>query len=63
MSAISSTYSIFVGTFLTTAPVLDQSVNILMFRDPDNHEYTIIINRALLDEEQTPEDFCEKEMA
>ncbi|EKN6260678.1 DcrB-related protein [Yersinia enterocolitica] len=62
MNANSSTYSIFEGTFLTTAPVLDQSVNILMFRDPDNHEYTIIINRALLDEEQTPEDFCEKEM-
>ncbi|WP_145482337.1 DcrB-related protein [Yersinia aldovae] len=62
MNAISTTYSIYEGTFLTTAPVLDQSVNILMFRDLNNHEYNIIINRALLDEEQTPEAFCEKEM-
>lgn len=62
MSATSSNYSIYEGTFLTTAPILDQSVNILMFRDPDNHEYNIIINRTLLDEKETPETFCEKEM-
>lgn len=62
MNAIPSTYSIFEGTFLTPAPVLDRSVNILMFRDPDNHEYNIIINRTLLEEEDTSETFCEKEM-
>ncbi|EKK7715542.1 DcrB-related protein [Cronobacter dublinensis] len=55
-------YSLYEGTFLTTAPVLDRSVNILMFRDPDNQEYNVIINRATLDEEQTPEAFCESQM-
>ncbi len=50
-------YSLYEGNFLTTAPVLDRSVNVLMFRDPDNQEYNVIINRATLDEEQTPEAF------
>lgn len=50
----------FEGTFLTPAPVLDRSVNILMFRDPDNHEYNIIINRTLLEEEDTSETFVKK---
>ncbi|WP_145518913.1 DcrB-related protein [Yersinia mollaretii] len=62
MSAISSTYSIYEGTFLTMAPIMDNSVNILMFRDPDHHEYNIIINRSWLAEEQTPEEYCEKEI-
>ena len=55
-------YSLYEGNFLTTAPVLDRSVNVLMFRDPDNQEYNLIINRATLDEEQTPEAFCESQM-
>ncbi|EOC1608858.1 DcrB-related protein [Cronobacter turicensis] len=55
-------YSLYEEHFLTTAPVLDRSVNILMFRDPDNQEYNLIINRATLDEEQTPEAFCESQM-
>ncbi|AJJ11778.1 hypothetical protein CH64_3119 [Yersinia rohdei] len=62
MNATSSNYTIYEGTFLTTAPTLDQTVNILMFRDPEKNEYNIIINRALLTEEETPETFCEKEM-
>ncbi|CCJ97249.1 DcrB-related protein [Cronobacter malonaticus] len=55
-------YSLYEGNFLTTAPVLDRSVNVLMFRDPDNQEYNLIINRATLDEGQTPEAFCEAQM-
>ncbi|EGT5186478.1 DUF1795 domain-containing protein [Cronobacter sakazakii] len=55
-------YSLYEGNFLTTAPVLDRSVNVLMFRDPDNQEYSLIINRATLDEDQTPEAFCESQM-
>jgi hypothetical protein len=62
MKTKSSTYTIFEGTFLTSAPVLDRSVNILMFKDPDNYEYNIIINRILLEEDDTTEAFCEKEM-
>ncbi len=55
-------YSLYEGNFLTTAPVLDRSVNVLMFRDPDNQEYSLIINRSTLDEDQTPEAFCESQM-
>lgn len=55
-------YSLYEGNFLTTAPVLDRSVNVLMFRDPDNQEYSLIINRATLDEDQTPEAFYESQM-
>ncbi|EPN9525620.1 DcrB-related protein [Cronobacter malonaticus] len=62
MSNKVQTYSLYEGNFLTTAPVLDRSVNVLMFRDPDNQEYNLIINRATLDEEQTPEAFCESQM-
>lgn len=56
-------YTILEGNFLTQAPVLDRSVNILMFRDPDNNEYNIMINRATLEEEQQTEEFCEEQTA
>lgn len=56
-------YTILEGNFLTQAPVLDRSVNILMFRDPDNNEYNIMINRATLEEEQQTEEFCEAQTA
>ncbi|WNN47926.1 DcrB-related protein [Siccibacter colletis] len=55
------TYSLLEGTFITEAPLLDRTVNILMFRDPEDNEYSIMINRALLDEDQTPEAWCEQQ--
>lgn len=55
-------YSLFEGTFITAAPVLDRSVNILMFRDPDNKEYNLLINRTLLEEEETIDAFCEAQL-
>ncbi|MDY1035601.1 DUF1795 domain-containing protein [Enterobacteriaceae bacterium RIT714] len=55
-------YTILEGNFLSQAPVLDRSVNILMFRDPDDNEYNIMINRATLEEEQEIEAFCEAQI-
>ncbi|SFN56357.1 hypothetical protein SAMN05216516_110103 [Izhakiella capsodis] len=55
-------YNIYEGNFLTTAPILDRTINILMFRDPNDQEYQIIINRTELAEDQTVEDWCEIEM-
>lgn len=55
-------YSLYEGTFLSPAPVQDRSVNILMFRDPDNNEYNIIINRARLEEKQSVKNYCESQM-
>lgn len=52
-------YSLLEGTFITEAPVLDRTVNILMFRDPNDYEYSIMINRALLQEDQQPDAWCE----
>jgi hypothetical protein len=62
MSNKSINYSLYEGSFLTNAPVLERSVNILMFRDPNGNEYNILINRAQLETDQTPEEFCEKQM-
>ncbi len=62
MSKTPYTYSLFEGTFKTPVPVLDRSINLLMFRDPDNCEYQIVITRTSLGEEQTPERWCESEM-
>lgn len=53
------TYSMFEGNFQSPPPVIDRSVNIMMFRDPDENEYTIMINRATLENEQDIESFCE----
>lgn len=39
-------YSLYEGNFLTTAPVLDRSVNVLMFRDPDTVPRTKILSRS-----------------
>ncbi|MGE9553376.1 DcrB-related protein [Erwinia amylovora] len=62
MSKNKSTYILYEGSLLTEAPVFDQSVNVLRFRDPDDFEYTILVNRAFLDDEQTLEQFCEAQM-
>lgn len=57
-----SNYTMYEGSFLTNSPVVEQSVNILRYRDPEDNEYNIIINRATLVEDQTLEEFCEKEI-
>lgn len=57
-----NTYHLFEGIITTEKPVQDRSVNIMMFRDPQNSEYNIIINRTTLEEEQTLEDFCEMQI-
>jgi len=62
MSQENLSYSIYEGGFFTKEPVLDQTINILMFRDDKDNEYNIFINRATMDEEQTPENYCEVEM-
>lgn len=54
-------YHLYEGEFLTWAPDLDHSVNILLFRDPAEKEYSILINRAFLEKDQTLEQFCENE--
>ncbi|OON40199.1 T6SS protein Cts1W [Izhakiella australiensis] len=56
-----NSYTLYEGNFLTTAPVLDRTINILMFRDPSDQEYQIIINRTTLAEDQTVEDWYELE--
>lgn len=50
-------YWLYEGSIVTLAPVLDRSVNILMFRDPEGMEYNILVNRTWLDEDQTLEQF------
>ncbi|WP_241627632.1 DcrB-related protein [Rosenbergiella epipactidis] len=55
-------YQMYEGSFLTVRPVLDRSVNLLMFRDEENKEYQIVINRVLLPEEKEVEAWCEEEM-
>ncbi|MEB5973376.1 DcrB-related protein [Pantoea dispersa] len=62
MSNKSIMYSMTEGVFMTTPPVLDRSIQILLFRDPDDKEYRIVITRAALAEEQTQEQWVEKEM-
>ncbi|HBZ14762.1 DcrB-related protein [Pantoea sp. NPDC088449] len=55
-------YHIAEGVFMTAPPVMDRSIQLLMFRDPDDKEYRVIITRAGLAEEQTQEEWVEKEM-
>ncbi len=55
-------YNLYEGTFISEQPVLDRSIQILMFRDPANNEYQIIINRATLGEDQDIEAWCNSEM-
>lgn len=62
MSMSNVSYSLYEGTFLTSQPILDRSIQILMFRDPEGHEYQVIINRATLAEDQDMEAWSEMEM-
>ncbi|MBB3324723.1 DcrB-related protein [Atlantibacter sp. RC6] len=55
-------YWLYEGSIVTLAPVLDRSVNILMFRGPEGMEYNILVNRTWLDEDQTLEQFCEQQI-
>ncbi|MGV7092034.1 DcrB-related protein [Siccibacter turicensis] len=61
MAKSTLTYALFEGSFITDAPGLDRTVNILMFSDPDENAYQIMINRALLNEDQEPEAWCEQQ--
>ncbi|MTD28135.1 DcrB-related protein [Erwinia sorbitola] len=56
------TYPLLEGSFLTDIPVIDVSINVLRFRDPDGKEYNILINRALMMGDQTLVTFCEKQV-
>jgi len=62
MSLTNYNYHLYEGTFLSPEPIFDRSIQILMFRDPDEKEYQLMINRTMLDEEQTIESWCESEM-
>ncbi|WON77470.1 DcrB-related protein [Serratia sp. UGAL515B_01] len=62
MSMQNISYNLYEGTFLTPKPALDRSINLLMFRDPDENEYQIIVNRATLAEDQDLQAWCEMEM-
>ncbi|MBC4011863.1 DcrB-related protein [Morganella morganii] len=50
------------GSFITSTPDLDNTINILIYRDPTLNEYNIIIHRAFLDQDETVEEFCENEV-
>ena len=47
---------------MTVAPVVDQSINILRFRDEEQNPYNILINRVTLLEGKTPEEFCDDQV-
>lgn len=58
----SLSYKLIEGHFLSSPPVLDRSVNVLMFRDPEDNEYNIMINRATLEEEESLDAYCERQI-
>ncbi|WP_342754614.1 DcrB-related protein [Pantoea sp. MBD-2R] len=62
MSNDKKTYLIYEGSFLTPDPAYDQSINILRFRDPDEKEYSILVNRAFMTAGQTLEEFGKAQM-
>nr|WP_314267982.1 DcrB-related protein [uncultured Moellerella sp.] len=55
-------YTLSEGHFLTTHPEVENTLNILVYRDTELNEYNIVINRATLGEDETVEQFCEKEV-
>lgn len=61
MSNDKKNYLIYEGSFLTPEPAYDQSINILRFRDPHENEYSILVNRAFMNEGQTLEEFVENQ--
>lgn len=56
------TYQLLEGGFITDIPVVDVSINVMRFRDPEKQEYNILINRAMMADGQTLVTFCEKQM-
>lgn len=62
MSQQTYSYSLYEGTFLSPEPVIDRSIHLLMFSDPEEHEYQLIINRTTLGEGQDIEAWCEEEI-
>lgn len=54
-------YQLFEGTIQTEQPVYDRSIQLMIFRDPEMKEYQILINRTLIPEDKTVEDWCAKE--
>lgn len=62
MNSKQITFPIYEGSFMTVAPVVDQSINILRFRDEQDKPYNILINRVTLLEGKTPDDFCESQV-
>lgn len=54
-------YKLFEGTIQTELPVYDRSIQLMLFRDPDMKEYQLLINRTLIPEDNTVEEWCEKE--
>lgn len=54
-------YQLNEGNFMTFDTQEDRSINILRYRDDEDNPYNILINRALLESDQTLDDFCEKE--
>ncbi|URQ60470.1 DcrB-related protein [Pantoea alhagi] len=61
MSKKPVTYPLNEGSFMTFDPQEDQSINILRFMDDDHNPYNILINRATLEQDQTVDNFCEKQ--
>lgn len=55
-------YPLHEGSFLTLPPQADQTINILSFSDPQQQPYDIIVNRALLKEDETVDDFLATQM-
>lgn len=54
-------YQLYEGTIQTELPVYDRSMQLMLFRDPDLKEYQLLVNRTLLPEDKTVEEWCEKE--
>ena len=61
MSKTPITYPLNEGTFMTFTPQEDRSTNILRYMDDEHNPYNILINRATLEQDQTVDDFCEKQ--
>lgn len=55
------TYPLNEGSFMTFTPQEDRTINILRYMDEEHNPYNILINRATLEQDQTVEDFCEKQ--
>lgn len=61
MKGTKQKYQLYEGTIHTELPVYDRSMQLMLFRDPDLKEYQLLINRTLIPEDKTIEEWCEKE--